>query len=122
MTTVTCSAPAIMTTTSPTTLSLSVDDDDEPPVAVAIPSPSFDDDGAHTQPSDGSSPAPTFPDDHDIQLHRIGASTSKYTLFFISFFHHFFSLSQLCLMAPRSLAGDDDDHSSPPFPPAKTTF
>ena len=122
MTTVTCSAPAIMTTTSPTTLSLSVDDDDEPRVAVAILIPSFDDDGAHTQLSDGSSPTPTFPDDHDIQLHRIGVSTSKYTLFLFHFFIFFFSLSQLCPMAPRSLAGDDDDHSSPPFPPTKTTL
>ena len=28
-------------------------DDDEPPVAAAIPSPSVDDDGPHTWPSDG---------------------------------------------------------------------
>ena len=60
------------------TLSLSVDDDNEPPVALAIQSPSVDDDGTHTQPSYGwrrwSSSAPAFPDDHDIQLHRIDAS------------------------------------------------
>ena len=94
MATVTCNSPAILTTTS---LSLNVDDDDELPVVVAIPIPSPDDDGAHTQPSDGwqrSSPAPTSPDNHHIQLHRIDASAPvlESTPFFI------FLLSILALL------------------------
>ena len=49
---------------------------------------------------DDGLPSSSFPDDHDTQPHRIGASTSKYTFFIFRFsVFDFLSLPQLYLTA-----------------------